>query len=82
MSPPCRPGQTPISETTMINRRTAKRQIAAARTLLQLIRSHDITIPNARACDQLVDAVDRLHSTTDALGRETYQPQFNPNPQE
>lgn len=63
----------------MINRRTAKRQIAAARALLQVVRTHDIEIPNARACDEWIAAVERLRASTDTLARETYQ---NPNPQE
>ena len=58
----------------MINRRTAKRQVAAARTLLQLINANDITIPNATAAHKLVDAIDRLHTATETLARETYQP--------
>lgn len=59
----------------MINRRTAKRQIAASRALLQLIRAHNIEIGSAHVCTQLVDTVDRLQRSTDALARETYQPQ-------
>lgn len=58
----------------MINRRTVKRQIAATRSLLQLIRVHDIEIPNARACWQLVEALERLRDSTETLAREVYQP--------
>jgi len=59
----------------MINRRTAKRQIAAARALLQVVRMHEIEIPNARACDQWIAAIDRLRTSTESLARETYQAQ-------
>jgi hypothetical protein len=59
----------------MINRRTAKRQIAAARALLQVVRTHEIEIPNARACDQWIAALDRLRASTESLARETYQAQ-------
>lgn len=63
----------------MINRRTAKRQIAAARSLLHLIRAHQIEIPTANAAHDLTEALARLALSTDALARETYQPQ---DPQE
>lgn len=57
----------------MINRRTAKRQIAAARALLQLIRAHEIELSSAHVCTQLIDTIERLQHSTDALARETYQ---------
>jgi hypothetical protein len=59
----------------MINRRTAKRQIAASRALLQLIRSHNIDVSSAHVCTQFADIVDRLQRSTESLARETYQPQ-------
>ena len=58
-----------------INRRTAKRQVAASRALLQLIRSHNIDISSADVCTRLADSVERLQRSTDSLARETYQPQ-------
>lgn len=59
----------------MINRHTAKRQIAASRALLQLMRAHNIEVGSADVCTQFADTLDRLERSTDSLARETYQPQ-------
>lgn len=58
----------------MINRRTAKRQVAASRALLTIIHSHGIEIASADVCTQFIHALDRLQRHTDSLARETYQP--------
>lgn len=58
----------------MICRDTAKRQIAAARTLIVLIQTRALRPADAATdFDQLTTALGRLESTTEALAQEVYK---------